>query len=347
MSPRWSRSILAGFTVLALTGMAWQSAAEPWLIATNSLEVGPADVTLPEKVGVLLAGERRDLAFEVAGRLVSCAEPGSPVSAGQVLARLDATLEEAQLVQAKLRLKDAQSEYRRLRGLRDAQATSAQRLESAETALELRRAELAVAREQHARRRIVSALNGDVVETYLEPGEVATPGERIATVMNLDSLKIELGVPGFQIGRVLKDARVLLQIPALEGAAVEGKVLRVANATVDGGHLFEVEVGISNADRRLRPGMTVGAAIVTDTLPSVVRVPLEVVVDRGGKPVAFFVDGDVARAVPLELAVRVGSEILVPAEMPYRILVVRGQRDLSDGVPVRVDNSVLRTAAAR
>jgi hypothetical protein len=81
VSPRWSRSILAGFTAIALTGMAWQSAAEPWLVSTNSLEVGPADVTLPEKVGVLLAGERRDLAFEVTGRLVSCAEPGSPVSA--------------------------------------------------------------------------------------------------------------------------------------------------------------------------------------------------------------------------------------------------------------------------
>ncbi len=347
MVPSCHRFVLVGIVVFLRTWVPGQSVAESWLVATRTLEVGPAHVTLPEKVGVLLPGEQRDLAFEVPGRLDDRVDPGTTVVAGDVVARLDATLEKAQLRQAELRMQDAESEERRLRGLRDAEATSAQRLEAAEIALALRHAEVEVAREQLARRRIVTGLAGDVIETYLDAGEVATPGSRIATVMKLDSLKLELGVPGFQIGRVREGARVVLKFPALDGGVAYGAVRRAAGATVDGGHLFEVEVVVPNEDRRLRPGMSVAAAIVTQTLPIALRIPLEAVVEREGRPVAYFAVAGFARGVPLELAIRVGDEVLVVAEFPYRELIVRGQRDLAEGLAIRVDNSVLTRAAIR
>ncbi len=345
MTPSCGKAILAGLAVLLYLCVPGQTAAESWLVATRTLEVGPADVTLPEKVGVLLPGEQRDFAFEVSGRLEDRVAPGTTVAAGDVVAQLDATLEEAQLLQHELRLRDARSEARRLRGLLDAQAASVQRLEAAETALALRQAEVGVARERLARRRIVTGLAGDVIQTYLDPGEVATPGSRIATVMKLDSLKLELGIPGFQIVRVREGARVVLHFPVLEQEAAFGSVRRAAGATVDGGHLFEVEVVVPNGDRRLRPGMSVAAAIVTQTLSNAVRIPLEAIVERDGKPVAYFADAGLARAVPLELAIRVGDEVLVSAEFPYRELIVRGQRDLAEGAAIRVDNSVLTQVA--
>jgi membrane fusion protein (multidrug efflux system) len=340
-----SRPLLALLAGSLLASLALPAVADMWLVATEALEVGPADVTLPKKVGVLLAGDRRDLAFEVSGRVVSCVEPGTAVDAGDIVARLDATLEEAQLLQAKLRLREAVSEERRLRGLRAAQATSVRQLESAETALALRGAEVAVAREQLGRRRLVSAISGDVVQTYIEPGEVATPGTRIATVMNVRSLELELGVPGFQIHGVREGARVILQIAALEDASIEASVRRVAGATMDGGHLFEVEVDVSNDDGRLRPGLTVAAEIVIERLASAVRIPLEAVVERAGEPVAFVVRDGVAKAIPLRLAARVGDEVLLETDVPNLELVVRGQADLVDGASVRVDNSVLMRIA--
>lgn len=340
-----SRGVALALGVLFLLGGVGPGAAAPRLVATMRLQTGPADVTIPEKVAVLLAGERRDLAFEVPGRLEFCLEEGTAVALGQVVARLDETLEKAQLLGASLRLRDSRSEERRLRGLRDAQAASAQQLEGAETRLALRRAEAVGAREQLGRRTLTSPLGGEIVATYLKAGEVATPGTRVATVMDFSWLRLELGIPGFQIGRVEKGDRVRLAIPSLGERLVEGEVRRVAGAAADGRHLFDVEVFVPNEGGKLRPGMMVGASIVTDHLPHAMGIPLEAVVEREGRKVAFFVQDGVARALSLESAIRVGNRLLSSTEIPFDFLVVRGQRDLFDGVPVRVDNRVLSNVA--
>ncbi|HIF97706.1 MAG TPA: efflux RND transporter periplasmic adaptor subunit [Myxococcales bacterium] len=319
--------------------------AAPRLVATVRIQTGPEDVTIPEKVAVLLAGERRDLAFEVPGRLEFCLDEGTTVELGRVVARLDETLEKAQFLGASLRLRDSRSEERRIRGLRDAQAASAQQLEGAETRLALRRAEAAVAREQLERRTLTSPLGGEIVATYLEAGEVATPGTRVATVMDFSWLRLKLGIPGFQIGLVEEGDRVRLAIPSMGERVVEGEVRRVAGAAADGRHLFDVEVFVPNEDGKLRPGMMVGASIVTDHLPFAMGIPLEAVVERKGRKVAFFVHDGVARALSLESAIRVGNRLLSSTEIPSSFLVVRGQRDLFDGAPVRVDNTVLSNVA--
>ena len=64
-----SRGVALALGVLFLLGGVGPGAAAPRLVATIRLQTGPVDVTIPEKVAVLLAGERRDLAFEVPGRL--------------------------------------------------------------------------------------------------------------------------------------------------------------------------------------------------------------------------------------------------------------------------------------
>jgi RND family efflux transporter MFP subunit len=337
-----------------LFGGAAATAAEPALIATRVLESGVRDVTLPEKVGVLLADEQRDLSFEVSGRLESIANEGTVVQPGDSVAQLASELEQARLRQAELRVRDAEAELRRVEGLRGANAASLQSLEAAQTANHLRRAERDEAREQRDRKQLATSVGGVVVKTYLENGEIAMPGTRVVTVMNLDSLRIVFGVPGFQVGRVAEGSRVEVRVPALTGETAgetasetaseefEGRVVRVGEAAIDGGHLFEVEVQLPNPSTRLRPGMIVRASIVTASLPDVLLVPLEAVVERRGESVVFFVDADAARAVSLADATWDGDRVLLTGSVPYRELVIRGHPDLSDGQPVRVDNSVLR-----
>ena len=74
------------------------------LVATRRVTPARFDVTIPEKVGLIEAGEHRELAFEVSGRLVTLAAEGASVSAGEPVATLDAELEKARLRQADLRL---------------------------------------------------------------------------------------------------------------------------------------------------------------------------------------------------------------------------------------------------
>lgn len=326
--------------LLAVLGAA-EATERTVLVATRAVEPVAHDLTLPEKLGLLEAGEHRELAFEIAGRVASMAPEGASVAAGDVIVELDNDLERAQLRQAEVRLREASSDLDRVREMRDSNVASAKDLESAETLVELRFAEVDAARERLERRILVAPFDGVVAEIHFEPGEVVSPGAPVVSFMDLLELRLELGVPAYQISRVRERARVLVSLPALPGVDVEGVVVRVAPAAAVGRHLFEVECRIANTAHQLRPGMSARARIVARALERAVVVPLGVAVERAGERFVFFVEDGRARGVSVTEATLDGHHLVLEEVPPYRDLVVRGQRDLRDGVLVRVDNTVL------
>jgi hypothetical protein len=64
-------------------------------------------------------------------------------------------------------------------------------------------------------------------------------------------------------------------------------------------------------------------------------------VERDGERVVFFVEEGSARAVPVGESALDGATLVLPATLPYRDLVVRGQDDLQDGMPVRIDQTII------
>ena len=326
---------------LALSATSLLAAERPRLIATTHVQPAPYSLTLPEKVGVLRGGEERVLAFEVRGRVERIQPEGQRVATGEVVAQLETALERAPLVQAELRLREAKSDLKRARSLRESQAVSDKAREAAEIAVGLRTAEREVAREQLARRQLRAPIDGVITETRYEPGEVVTPGSPAATLMDLDVLELAVGVPGYQISRVVPGASAVVSVPAHGDEPFEGTVHEVAPAAEPGGHLFEVRVRVPNRDRQLRPGMTARVRIVTRVIEAAVAVPQSAVVERDAKRVVFFVVEGRAQSADVSNATAHEELLLLPALSTARELVVRGQRDLREGMPVRVDNSVL------
>lgn len=335
----------AGLTALALLfPPAAASADEGQLVATRVLEPGPHDLTLPEKLGLLEAGEQRSLAFDAPGRLAFVAAEGTDAAEGEVIVELDNDFERARLRQMELRLRQARSEYERVSRLRASKVASAKSLDEAQTLVALRTAERDAAQEQLERRVLVAPFAGVVAEIRVEPDEVVQPGEPVVSFMDLSSLRLEVGVPGYQVGSVRARQDVRVTLPALPGDEFSGVVHRVALAAKAGGNLFVVEIRLANPDERLRPGMSARARIITRSLDSALLVPVGATVERDGNRVAFFADEGRARSVSLIEAIPHG-QLFVLTELPsYRELVIRGQRDLRAGDPVRVDNRVLEGA---
>ena len=339
MRRRWKSWALVACVATLLLGAA--DAPRPSLVAVERLVPDPYEVTLPDKLGVLEAGAHRVLAFEIPGRLEWVAPKGEEVEAHEEIARLDDAVLRTQLRQAELRLRDAQANLERIAGLRRSHATSAKAYEDAKTAVDLRRAERDGVRKQLERKTLRAPFAGVIAETFADPGEVVAAGAPIATLMDLETLELSVGIPGYQIGRVREGAPAIVRVPALAAERFEGTVTRVAPAAAAGRHLFEVEVRVPNPAGRLRPGMSARAAIITRTLPSVVRAPLEAVVERGGRRTVFVVEEGHARALDVADAPLHGDHVLIPVEGPTLDLVVRGQHGLQDGAPVRMDNTVL------
>ncbi len=333
--------VLGGaFAVAALAAPTHGDEPATW-VATREIASGAYELTLPVKVGVLEASERRELAFQVQGRLAFLADEGASVAAGDTLASLDTELSKVRLRQAEIRLAEARSEAARVRGLRSSNATSAKLLESAETALALRVADLAAAKEELAQRSLNAPFDGVVAETHVEVGEVVAPGRSVGVVLQRTVLEVEVLVPGAQVARIADGATARLEVPALGDDAIEGVVDRVAEAAREGGHLFPVTVLVPNEARRMRPGMTARVRIVTDSLATAAAAPLASVVERGGRRWVFFVVDGRARGVAVDDVPIDGDRLVLTGSLPSAELVVRGQRDLREGMRVRVDDTVL------
>ncbi len=342
MRRTWRSGGLVASVAALLLGAA--NGSRPPLVAVARLVPGPYAVTLPDKLGVLEAGSHRVLAFEIPGRLEWIAPKGEAVEARREIGRLDAAVLRTQLRQAELRLRDARADLVRIAGLKNSQATSAKAYEDAKTTVDLRRAEREGVLRQLERKTLRAPFAGVIAETFADPGEVVAAGTPIATLMDLETLELSVGIPGYQIGQVREGALAIVTVPALPAERFEGTVTRVAPAAAAGRHLFEVEIRVPNREGRLRPGMSARAAIVTRTLPKVVRAPLETIVERGGRRSVFVVEEGHARALDVADAPLHGDHVLIPVEAPTVDLVVRGQHALQDGAPVRVDNTVLGAA---
>ncbi len=343
--------VLRRFMAFAMIGLsaaatASEAGSSARLVSTRYLDPGAIAVTLPPKAGVLVAKHERILAFDVLGRITRIAQEGSRVASGEIVAELESALERAHLRQAQLRLEEAQSELRRTSSLERSGVASERTLENAQISVALLRAARDAARELLAKRKLKAPFSGLLVETFSETGEIASPGKRIGRLMDLETLRVSVGVPSFQVAQVRTGSGTSIQVESLGSERFEGVVSRVADAAVEGDHLFEIEVEVPNAARQLRPGMVARVDLAVETLAGRLSVPIEAIVVREGERVVFFVRDGVAHAVPVAKGRTHRDAILLPSTVPFRELVVRGQRDLSDGTRVRVDNSILARRAS-
>ena len=85
--------------------------------------------------------------------------------------------------------------------------------------------------EQLSKCRIVSPINGTVLETYLETGELVTPGKPILKMANLSSLELKAYVSGDQLSKIKLGSEVKVMIDA-EGEKMQsftGKISWIAS----------------------------------------------------------------------------------------------------------------------
>ena len=94
------------------------------------------------------------------------------------------------------------------------------------------------ARSALSRAKVTAPIDGVVIATYVEPGEVAAPGSRLVTVCDLTRLRIEAEVDEFDVARIAEGNDVIIK--------VEGDLAASWQSTVE-------EIPDRVARRTLRP----------------------------------------------------------------------------------------------
>jgi RND family efflux transporter MFP subunit len=143
------------------------------------------------------------------------------------------------------------------------------------------RADVVNARNQLSQMKLVTPIDGIVVKQDAKVGEVATQNTIIAEVVSEGEFEIEVFIPEADIAKlVLGDsARVLFD--AYSGEEFRATVFFIdpAETVIEGVSTYRALLHFTEADDRIRAGMTVDLDIVTGERSDVIAVPLRAVVD--------------------------------------------------------------------
>ncbi len=268
----WSLFLLAP----ALGGCGQQQAASaeghrPKPVAAATAVVGERE--LPNTLllaGTLKANQESDLAANASGRVMrTTVERGSYVKSGQTLAQLDvrmATLSvteaDANLDTAQTQRSAAQQECARYQRLLDRGAISAQEFDrqitscktttSSAVAAETR---VAVAKQTLSDGTVRAPFPGLVSERYVSVGEYVQPSTKIAHVVDIDPLRLELTIPEQNMSAVREGQAVSFQVGAFPGRTFTGVVHYIGPAVRATTRDLVFEAMVSNKDKLLRPGL--------------------------------------------------------------------------------------------
>ena len=268
-------------------------------------------------------------------------EEGQHVKAGQDLYRIDTKSVQARYDQAEAQSKLAKQEYERAKRLVERGVATAQDLDSAVANRDVAEANVRLSRIQLDKSVIKAPFDG-VVDTVLkDQDEFVDTGMALARLVQVDRVKICVGIPERDVVHFSKGDAVRVVLDAFPARELEGSVHRVATTADMTTHTFTTEIEVANNDGVIRPGMIARVSLVRDVYPESLVIPLfaSMLLDENRY---VFVEQDGRAALrAIQPGLVQGSTLQVTEGLnPGEHLIVEGQYDARDGEPVNVQEVV-------
>jgi membrane fusion protein (multidrug efflux system) len=301
-------------------------------VATASL---PQSITT---VGSLRSDESVTIRPEVAGRISAINfQEGQRVAKGAVLLRLDPSINEAEVLQARANLKLARSKYERAVDLSKSNFISGQARDEAENNLRVAEAAVALVEARLAKTEIRAPFTGVIGLRSVSIGDYVKEGADIVNLESIDLLKVDFRVPEVYMRQVKAGQPLQVALDAYPGKTFEGRVFAVNPLLDAAGRAVVIRAQVKNADASLRPGMFARVRLITSESTDSLVVPEQALVPQGSEQFVFkVVDGRAVRAKVEVGQRRDGKVEMVSGVTAGEVVVVSGQQRLRDGVPVAV-----------
>jgi RND family efflux transporter MFP subunit len=282
---------VAGLWLRAERAPSVNAAAATPAATETSTSAASASASLLDASGYVVARRQATVSSKITGRLVEVlVEEGQRIAAGQVIARLDSTNATAALAQtealaaqaeaglqaAEVALADAQpsserSEEQFRRGLTSGEHVEAARSNFntkkmavlvAQRSVAVARASVGVAKQNLEDTIIRAPFAGVVTVKAAEPGEMVSPAATggftrtgICTIVDMDSLEVEVDVSEAFISRVQPKLPVTVRLNAYPDWTIPAKVLAVIPTADRAKATVRVRVAFESKDPRVVPEM--------------------------------------------------------------------------------------------
>lgn len=302
--------------VLALVagGVAFLIIKKPWAkgetpITFNTVQVGKGTIAAQVTAnGTLSAVGTVQVGAQVSGRVLELhADFNDKVKKGQIIAKLDESVLQAQLDQSKaaydlavanlkkaeVTANDAKRQLARQKSLQEQQLVAGATVEQYEVTLETAQAQIVAAKAEISRAAanlkqartnlgyatIYSPVDGVVLSRAVELGQTVASSLQAPTLFtiaeDLARMQIDTAVAEGDVGALKEGMKATFTVDAFPGKPFAGVVRQVRNAptTNQGVVTYDAVIDVDNKELNLRPGMTASVTFVLEQVENAIKIP--------------------------------------------------------------------------
>lgn len=268
-------------------------------------------------------------------------EDGEYVESGAILIELTSEEEQAQLSEARVNLREAENQWKRLKDLRTRGAVSESDLDVAEARVDAERARLNTITARLKDRLVRAPFAGLLGFRQVSEGTLISPGTPISTIDDIAVIKLDFTVPETALAVLAAGQTVMARSVVYGDREFVGTVSSVGSRVDPVTRAVVVRASIDNSDRALRPGMLMTVRLVTDRREALV-VPESSVIQLADEAFVYVVDDESrSRRRRVETGRRSQGVIEILGGLVAGDRVIsEGIIKVRDGAPVRLSDEL-------
>ncbi len=301
-----------------------------------------------EAVGTALANEQVVLSAPVTERIVALNfADGGFVGKGQVIARLAAGQEQAELEAAQATALQATQQLQRIQSLQKRGFATGATLDQQVALANAAKANAELARASIGDRIIRAPFAGYVSLRTVSPGAIVSAGTPIATVSDLSRIKLDFTIPETRLSMIREGQPIKAVAAAWPDRPFNGTIATIDPVIDPATRAVRVRAILPNPDRALKPGMLLTVRVETRQRRSL-AVPELAIVGDGDERYVFLLQDRKVKRTKVKTGIRQKGlvEILDGLQSGQKV-VTEGVVKLTDGVPVRLAGDKPAPAAAK
>jgi membrane fusion protein (multidrug efflux system) len=299
-------------------------------------------------VGSLRSDETVIVRPEVAGRVSHILfREGERVTKGQVLVKLDDSVQRADLDRARANLTLSKTKHERSIDLRNKGFISNQALDEAENTLKVAQADAELMSARSNKAAIQAPFSGTIGLRLISVGDYVKEGQDLVNLESLDALKVDFRLPELALSQLRDGQTLQITLDAIPDKAYDGKVVAI-NPLIDAnGRAIVIRAQVPNKDGRLRPGMFARVRLFTSDSKETIVVPEESLFPIGEDKFVYKVVEGKATRQKIEIGQRREGKVeVVNGLAPEDVVVTAGVMKLREGASVTVANTAAPQAPA-
>lgn len=318
-----------------------QAAGNPQ--TTGILEVQAVEVgyeTIEDEIyssGTIQANEVVELSAEASGIVTDIyLEEGREVEAGDLLLKINDSELQAQKQRAEFRLNLAEQREDRQGRLLERGGISQEDYDATLNEVNVLRSEVQLINAQIEKTEIHAPFSGIVGLKYVSVGSYIGPNTRIASLQEVDPIKIDFSVPERYISRVTVGDKINFAVQGVD-STFTGEVYAIEPRINTDTRTLQIRAVSDNSGQLLYPGAFANITLILDEIDDALMVPTISIIPALDSQKVFIVRDGVVSEQAIQTGIRNSEKVqVVEGIQPGDVVLTTGLLQVRPGMEVNV-----------